>query len=228
MVLAAALSLAAGCANNAGPAAAPSASARPGGPVVRILPLGDSITDGHDTPGSYRTELWRELTAAGVRVDFVGSRQNGPDSLPDRDHEGHPGLRIDEIDAEVTGWVRAAAPRFVLLQIGTNDVLQEHDLAGAPARMSNLIGHILAAAPGADVYVASLPPLTDRVRQEHAAAFNAALPGLVRDRVHLVDLHDRLTAADLDRDGVHQAAGGYAKMAGAWAQALRPVVASRS
>ncbi|WP_426512036.1 SGNH/GDSL hydrolase family protein [Dactylosporangium sp. McL0621] len=224
MVLAAAL-ITAGCSDAAPPGGAPG-SAAPNGPVVRIMPLGDSITDGHESPGAYRTELYRQLTAAGVRVDFVGSKQSGPASLPDRDHEGHGGYRIDEIDAGATEWVRAADPRLVLLQLGTNDMLLNYDVEHAPQRMSGLIDHVIAAAPGADVYVASLLPLDDRAAQARAAAFNAALPGIVRDkgaRVHFVDMRDALTPGDLD-DGVHPTAAGFAKMALVWAAALKPAL----
>src|SRR5512139_1700018 len=70
---------------------------------VRIMPLGDSITDGTQVPGGYRIGLWQRLAATGHRVDFVGSQFNGPANLGDHDHEGHPGWRIDQIDASIVG-----------------------------------------------------------------------------------------------------------------------------
>lgn len=57
---------------------------------VRVMPLGDSITDGVDVPGGYRIKLWQLMVAGGYTVDFVGSRSNGPAELFDHDHEGHP------------------------------------------------------------------------------------------------------------------------------------------
>jgi lysophospholipase L1-like esterase len=198
----------------------------PGSAAVKILPLGDSITDGRALPGAYRTALWHELTGAGARVDFVGSRLGGPDNLPDRDHEGHPGYRIDEIDADIVRWVNATYPGIVLIHLGTNDVVQDRDLAGAPARLAKLVDRVLAIAPDAEVFVASLIPLQDPAREARAVAFNAALPDLVRakgPRVHYVDMHAALSVADL-ADGVHPGAAGYAKMAKAWAEALRPVL----
>lgn len=48
-------------------------------------------------PGGYRIGLWQRLTGGGYRVDLVGSQYNGPASLGDHDHEGHPGWRIDGI-----------------------------------------------------------------------------------------------------------------------------------
>ena len=65
---------------------------------VRIMPLGDSITDGVQTPGGYRIGLWQRFVANGYREDFVGSLSNGPAALGDHDHEGHSGWRIDQIE----------------------------------------------------------------------------------------------------------------------------------
>jgi lysophospholipase L1-like esterase len=220
-VLAAALMLA-GAVTQPGIAAAESN----GG--VRIMPLGDSITEGTQVPGGYRIGLWQRLSAGGYRADFVGTQFNGPASLGDHDHEGHPGWRIDQIDANIVGWLQSARPRTVLLHIGTNDVLQNFDLAGAPGRLSTLIDHITANAPTADVFVATIIPLASASQETAVRSFNAAIPGIVQSKVgngqhvHLVDMHAALTAADLT-DGIHPTAAGYDKMAATWFAAMRSV-----
>jgi lysophospholipase L1-like esterase len=198
---------------------------------VRVMPLGDSITEGTQVPGGYRIGLWQRLSAGGYRVDFVGTQFNGPAALGDHDHEGHPGWRIDQIDANVTGWLQSANPRTVLLHIGTNDVLQNFDLPGAPGRLSALIDHITTTAPTADVFVATIIPLASAGQEAAARTFNAAIPGIVQSkvnngkRVHLVDMHAALTTADLI-DGIHPTAAGYDKMAATWYAALRSVPGS--
>jgi lysophospholipase L1-like esterase len=83
---------------------------------IRIMPLGDSITQGifkdydgtcttHDTDGScpsrnlrvgYRMQAWTDLEAlsAGYGVDFVGGLSDGSSAglaAPNDSHEGHPG-----------------------------------------------------------------------------------------------------------------------------------------
>jgi lysophospholipase L1-like esterase len=224
----AALTLALLSAGLAGTAAPASAESNGG---VRVMPLGDSITEGTQVPGGYRIGLWQRLAAGGYTVDFVGSQFNGPSSLGDRDHQGHPGWRIDQISANVTGWLAATTPRTVLLHIGTNDVLQNYNLSGAPGRLSTLIDRITAAAPAADVFVATIIPLANAGQEANARAFNAAVPGIVQSkvnagrRVHLVDMHSALTTADLI-DGVHPTANGYDKMAARWYSALRSVSGS--
>jgi lysophospholipase L1-like esterase len=198
---------------------------------VRVMPLGDSITEGTQVPGGYRIGLWQRLTGNGYRVDLVGSQFNGPAGLGDHDHEGHPGWRIDQIDANIIGWMQSFTPHSVLLHIGTNDVLQNFNLSGAPARLSTLIDHITNTAPSAEVFVAQIIPLANSNQDAAARTFNAAIPGIVQSkvnagrRVHLVDMHSALTTADLI-DGVHPTAGGYDKMAATWFNALRSVPGS--
>lgn len=114
---AAALGLALG-AGLATAVAAPAQAESNGG--VRVMPLGDSITDGFNVPGGYRINLWQRMAAGGHTVDFVGSGFNGPAALGDHGHEGHSGWRIWDLDANITGWMRTSAPRTVLLHIGTN------------------------------------------------------------------------------------------------------------
>lgn len=200
---------------------------------VRIMPLGASITDGFTVPGGYRVDLWQKLVGHGNVVDFVGSAANGPSSLGDHDHEGHSGWRIDNIDANVVGWLRASDPHTVLLHIGTNDVLQDYDLANAPARMSGLIDHIVATSPSAEVFVAAIAPLGNPVQEVKVKTFNAALPDIIGRKVaagkhvHLVDMHAVVSTADLS-DGIHPTAAGYGKMAQAWYGALLAVPSSLS
>ncbi|GGM51971.1 lipase [Dactylosporangium sucinum] len=194
--------------------------------AVRIMPLGDSITDGHNVPGGYRVALWQKFDEDGTAVDFVGSAANGPSTLGDRNHEGHSGWRIDQIDANAVRWMRASAPRTVLLHVGTNDIRQSYDVANAPARLSGLIDKILQVNPDVELFVAQLIPEADPTFEARILAYNAALPGIVQQKaqagfhVRLVDMHSALTTADL-ADGVHPSASGYAKMAAAWHSALR-------
>ena len=198
------------------------------GDTVRIMPLGDSITDGLNVPGGYRIDLWQKFVAGGHRVDFVGSLSNGPSSLGDRDHEGHSGWTISQIDSNVVNWLRTHDPDTILLHIGTNDMYRENP-GGAPSRLSALIDRITAQSPDAELFVATIVPLS--FADSAVRAYNAAIPGIVRSkadagkRVHLVDMYSALTTADL-ADGVHPNARGYSKMATTWYDALLSVPGS--
>ena len=104
--------------------------------VIRIMPLGDSITMGiasgvpdPDYMVSYRKALWDFLVADSYEVDFVGSENDGSVVFGDSDlsdHEGHGGWRDDEIvngrpgEGKLEDWLIAERPNLVLLHIGTN------------------------------------------------------------------------------------------------------------
>jgi lysophospholipase L1-like esterase len=195
---------------------------------VRIMPLGDSITDGAGVPGGYRIGLWQRLAAGGHLTDFVGSAANGPSNLGDHDHEGHSGWRIDQLDANIVNWIGQSNPRTILLHIGTNDIGQNYDVANAPARLSALIDKIRVDAPRVELFVAQLIPTANAGNEQKTQAFNAALPGIVAQKgpmTHLVDMHSALGTADL-ADGLHPNATGYDKMAARWYSALQSVPGS--
>jgi len=204
---------------------APSALAESNG-GVKVMPLGDSITDGYNVPGGYRNTLWQKVGSAGYKVDFVGSMFNGPSSLGDHDHEGHSGWTISQIDAQIVGWLRTSNPHTVLLHIGTNDM---YNASGAPARLGTLLDHITSNAPSAEVFVATIIPRP--ATSAAVSTFNAAVPGLVSTRaaagkhVHLVNMFPALSSADL-ADGIHPTANGYAKMGQVWYSALQAVPGS--
>jgi hypothetical protein len=85
---------------------------------MRILPMGDSITEG-SANSNYRTTLRTILANAGYEVDYVGTYTANPGNLTDREHEGHSGWRIDQLDSNVAGWFAAIEdPDFILLHIG--------------------------------------------------------------------------------------------------------------
>jgi len=80
--------------------------------TIKIMPVGDSCTEGMGggEMGSYRTELYRLLTQAGLSIDFVGSQRSGPSSLPDKDHEGHSGWTIPQIASNINNWLNTHNP----------------------------------------------------------------------------------------------------------------------
>jgi lysophospholipase L1-like esterase len=114
-----------------------------GAPTIKIMPIGDSITQGI-TSGvpdeafqvSYRKALYDKLKTAGYVVNFVGTLISGESVADfDPDHEGHPGWRADKIVAGRTGsgegklsdWLLAEDPDIILLHIGTNDIFRANE-----------------------------------------------------------------------------------------------------
>ncbi|WP_189938055.1 FG-GAP-like repeat-containing protein [Streptomyces aurantiogriseus] len=183
---------------------------------MRVMPLGDSITEGRgsSTGSSYRADLWAEFDAAGNRLDFVGTMTAG--QLPDRNHEGHSGWRIDQIAQVADCSVPMHRPNVILLHAGTNDMNQNYSVGSAPTRLGNLIDQVLVDAPEAVVVVATVVPSTKPAVQPRIVEYNRSIPGLVKSRqaagkhVLLADMSS-VTTADL-ADQLHPNDEGYRKM----------------
>ncbi len=191
--------------------------------TIKILPLGDSITDGITAQGAYRTKLWKNITSNGLTVDFVGSLTGGPSDLGDRNHEGHSGWRIDQISNNINSWMDTYKPQIVLLHIGTNDISQKYDLGNAPARLSDLVDKICAKLPtDGKLYVASIIPIS----YADVRSYNSQVSTIIQNKsnqgkpVYLVDMYSALTTNDL-ADGVHPSANGYNKMGDVWFNAIK-------
>lgn len=200
-------------------------------PVVsvtkKVMPLGDSITDGFNIPGGYRIKLFKDITSNGYKVDFVGSSSNGPAELTDREHEGHTGWHIDQLDSNINTWMDSAKPDIVMLQIGTNDILHSYDMTTAPSRLSSLIDKICAKLPaGGKLYVAKITPLGTDYPYQKVQSYNNQISEVVQNKVKqgkpiaIVDMYSVLTAADL-ADGIHPSKAGYDKMADVWYNTIR-------
>jgi PKD repeat protein len=199
-------------------------------PPLAIMPLGDSITMGSNVSGAYRTALEDLLVADGTSFGFVGTLNAGPPELADRDHEGHPGFAVWQVEAGIGGWLAATDPDVILLMIGTNDFNgDDEDVPGVPGHLAGLLNRIELLSPDAHVFVASIPPFANRVNDQQARTYNATILPMVHARANrgfpitFVDIYSALTLADLE-EGVHPNATGYAKIAAAWRAALLPFI----
>ncbi len=104
--------------------------------VLRIMPLGDSITAGehYGAPAfgertGYRKCLYELLIADEYDVNFVGSLNWGFNAVPsfDCDHEGHPGWTASQIASNVYRWLEQNPPDIVLAHVGTNGLSVNND-----------------------------------------------------------------------------------------------------
>ncbi|WP_146087213.1 GDSL-type esterase/lipase family protein [Chroococcidiopsis sp. TS-821] len=201
----------------------------------KVMPLGDSITAGEHkvdpTPGTYRIQLWKNLRADNLSIDFVGSQFNGPPSLGDKNHEGRGGWTINQIASLVDrGIIKTYQPQIVLLMIGTNDVLRRNSLSTLTSDLSNLIDRISAESGNTRIFVSSIAPIDPAAKgttiANLAASFNALLPDFVKNKVAqgkkvtYVNAGGSLNLNDLVSDGFHPNVAGYNKIGNAWYDAL--------
>jgi hypothetical protein len=115
-------------------------------------------------------------------------------------------------------------PNLVLLNVGTNDCIQNIDTANAGARTKQLIDDIFSSVPGVTVILSTLLPgrnfdaCASSVSQQYRdLAYDYIKAGA---RLHLADMHSFLTVGDLSDDGIHPLDPGYKKMAAVWWDAI--------
>jgi len=200
-------------------------------PVYTIMPLGDSNTR-NKWAFSYRPYLKHYLAQAGYVTNFVGSTtewQETPDPLMttymagDEEHEGHGGWKINDLNTFID--YEAHPADYILLMIGTNDVLQDTDLANASQRLRTLLSTIYNSTAQQDAYVlvsTIIPCLKNANDPAQAVAYNAEIPDIVLDwvrgghRVSLVDNYNVITPDNLAQDGIHPDGPGFDNIAQNW------------
>lgn len=209
---------------------------------LRIMPLGDSITESKSGYSSYRYRLWQMLTGAGCSVDFVGSRsgvstgtRNSAQVSPkntnfDQDHEGHWDYRTDEIVSRLANWAAQAFPDIVLIHLGTNDIFQSQSNSSTLEELRQVIEILRNENPYVVILLAQLIP-ADRDR-DTIEQFNALIPDLAKSLtstnspVVVVDHYADFYVSSDTFDGIHPDDSGDEKMASRWFNALMAVLMS--
>ena len=202
----------------------------------RIMPLGASNTLGWGSTGEvgYRRPLYQLLIGAGYSVDFVGSQTDGYPADFDRNHEGHPGWRADQIRDNVTGWLNSTPADIILLHIGTNDITEGQGATGTAAEIGQILDRIDDwERVNNEVWVV-LARITNR--GDSLSGETTTLNGLIQnladtriaagDRIIVVNMESALTYPDDLSDVVHPNDIGYGKMAAAWFAALEGLISS--
>jgi lysophospholipase L1-like esterase len=179
------------------------------GEACKILPFGDSITEGvrsSDNAG-YRSQLFKLVVAAKQKVTFTGSLAAGPtlvsgQTFP-RMHEGHAGWTIDPGLSEFSGYGGISSlvpspalngkPHIILLHIGANELFPTQDAAGMAMRLNALVDKIAAAVPNALIVLAQITPVGStngghtqaQVDAANAtqALYNSKIPSIIQAQV---------------------------------------------
>jgi lysophospholipase L1-like esterase len=201
--------------------------------TIRIMPLGDSITQG-DSNGGYRQKLYLDLTDAGFSIDFVGSLSSpsSPNPSFDTDHEGHSGWHANQIEDNVYQWLVNNPTDIVLLHIGTNDITYgDQNVSEVEGILDEIDRYEINYNQSVTVLLARIILRTDNlVLNETTKDFNNAVVVMAQTRIAngddiiIVDMENALTYPDDMNDGEHPNAVGYEKMADTWLGALLPIL----
>ena len=207
--------------------------------TLRIMPLGDSITQGQEGHSTYRRPLWKMLDENGFSVNFVGTlREYYPGVLPrlsdfDIDHEGHWGWRADQILGKIDGWAKSASPDIVLIHLGTNDIFRNQPNEETVAELVEIIMIFRKYNPQVKIFVAQIIPVFGEKINVRIRDFNRRFPAMAAELsteispVIIVNQYENFNAETDTYDGVHPDAKGAQKMAQKWYDALEEFLPRR-
>ncbi|BAY86177.1 G-D-S-L family lipolytic protein [Calothrix parasitica NIES-267] len=207
--------------------------------TIKIVTLGDSITQAENGQNSYRKELWEQLNIAGYNVDFVGSENRNKDGNNfenrnfDPDHEGHWGWRIDEIingrgrEGNLSDWLTGYTPDVALIHLGSNDAIQNNSAISSVEELNQVIDILRQDNSNITIFLSQLIPTRDSGINSRIDDLNDRIPGIIADKnqanspIILVDQSAGFNANTDTYDGVHPNDAGEAKMAQKWFDALK-------
>ncbi len=210
---------------------------------VKIMPVGDSITEGY-TPNppngtglgtaSYREEFENWLIADGCSYQMVGQQTTNYPSNPTvftSNHEGWSGHRVDELlditepHGGISGMMsNANNADVVLLHAGSNDIRIGQTPQSTANEISTVINQILSANSSATVLVANVIPWWGSAPNGNVTADIATLGDEIaalsvianNPNVILVNVRNGFTQGMMQTDLIHPKASGEAHIADAF------------
>lgn len=218
-------------------------SKEPEKPVVNIMPLGDSLTQGGNyktgdkpdyvkTSSSYRSYLSTMLTEGGYNTKFVGSHNWASDYITDGNvmHSGYGGATIFSLRDRLVE-MKDANPDIILLMIGRNDITQGTNPSNYIEFLDKyMIAELNKMFPDAHIFLASIPVVRNHDSEELLmdADINYA-PKIIEyvekkknegAKIDFVDMRVSATGLAIEdftaEDFVHPQPAGYEKIAKQW------------
>lgn len=216
------------------------------GTPVKIMPLGDSLTQGSDqtldqaSHPTYRYWLWNGLVSGGYQVDFVGSTRSNFTYQFDQDHEGHAryttdmilnGNRSDPMSGNLTTWLSSYSPDIVLISLGSEDLIVGVPLNHTQQNVAQIIDLLRYRNPAVRILLGTVPP--SAVYRQDVRTINDGLAAVAAARntsastVTMVDLTTGYDGTSDNQAGsILPNESGERKMAQRWFTALVPLLSS--
>lgn len=161
---------------------------------IKIMALGDSITDGYNIAGAYRQYLYKELvntygykTESGESlINMVGSKGWSDGKDYDDDNEGYSGYAIKQYSVQsraglyetimANNTISQYKPDIIILMIGTNDILDNQmgtvdgGAENIKGRLQSLVSYIYSQYSNPDdltLFIANPTPLGAAAMQDY-------------------------------------------------------------
>lgn len=172
---------------------------------LKLLCLGDSITQSGFFYPSYRYFLWKNLVDQGFSFDFVGSidhrfmqmrnKRHWPkqykSSQFDSDHEGHWGWRCEQILGQNHGdlpwgsgkghlqlWLKQYTPDLAIIHLGHNDLDHDQSISSTLTELSEIIQILRQHNPQIKIILSQLIPPRRRSWHSKIIKLNQEIPVL--------------------------------------------------
>jgi len=196
---------------------------------IKIMPLGDSITQGFGGSSplhGYRDQLASLLGQEGISYDFIGTLADG--SGFDPDHQGIPGISAEQLASSVADYLKNNNPDMVLLHVGTNDISSNKPNAVTLNHIKGIIDALYRDNNSVRILLSGLVPRSDSANlDQKTRELNELIHGLVLQKwdegynIRFVDHYAAFTnngnwQTKYMKDALHPNNVGYSKMAAAY------------
>lgn len=191
--------------------------------TVKIMPLGDSITD----CDFWRTKLFTKLADNGYNVESVGSQWGN--------HEGHSGTLVTNTAAgtQLVDWLANANPDIVMMLYGTNDCWCDKSAQEILDAYTILVGQMRDNNPNMIILVGKVTPLIPDFTNDYVyrvERLNNVMDAWAADLsteespIYVVDHFTGFDAMTDTYDGCHPNESGSEKICNNWYNALSVIL----
>jgi len=211
---------------------------------IKIMPFGDSITDGVTNGNTgqpvsnqrvgYRKPLYTSLINDGFSFDFVGSKTVGGNILNDAQTESHPSWTASELALGqlmngtdgIYAWLTANPADIVLVHAGTNGLAGDTAGNGVTAILNQI--DVWESSLGGNPVTVLLAEIIDQDPiDSDVTDYNANIVNIAAGRPDIdgtIDQFSALTYPDDLNDQLHPNTSGYGKMADTWFSKLQTII----
>jgi len=196
---------------------------------LRVMALGDSITQGAVGRPGYLPGLLRRIQERGCRVEAVGSMRGEYGAAAAGAglvHEGHWGWRADQVLQYIDGWAANAKPDLVLVHLGTNDLGGGETVDETLKEIADIVAALRKASPLATILLGQIIPTDYDAINARIVEFNRGIGELAMKLdqadapVRAVDHYRDYDPDRYNYDGIHPNPIGATLMATRWIEAL--------
>ena len=149
------------------------------GNAIKIMCIGDSLTDNYDIQGSFRKYLYNGLRKKGFNIEMVGTKDGinkeykdemtGESFIYNDANVGYSGFFIKSFGRnrgiynilKKTNCISSLKPNIIILLIGTNNAIVKRDPKENSADFELLLNYIIKKMPSSSILFVSTIPYVD-------------------------------------------------------------------